>query len=344
MNPPFDKNWWATAAALAGTVPVAMGQVPPAPPAPSATGRQQVGVVTTTAPQAPDGVQTAPLFVDSASNQRVTNNTTGPMHILFSDQSAVTLAPNAEIFIAQYRWDAAEKRGNIAINLFKGILRVVGGQISKNNAVQVRTATATIGIRGGISIVEFKEGGETDAKFLFGQDLTFTLDGSSRANAGDGSAEGPSDVEPQRFVQQLRSGGWFTDGDSGDTGDSGQNDPSLVASITTLLTKPGWSAVAGSAALLGRIQSGTFTTESLQAALAALNSGSNTDGLTAQAVRGRGTALEALANRITNAGNTLKTVPPPPPAATPPDSISINTSKDISKYNPNTTGTNTTRS
>lgn len=259
MTPPISKDWWAAAAAVAGTVPVAMGQVPPAPPP---TGRQQAGIVTTAAPQAPSGIQVAPLFVDVASNQRVVNNTQAPMHILFSDQSALTLAPGAEVMIAQYRWDQAERRGNLAVNLFKGVLRVVGGQISKINPTQVRTATATVGIRGGISVVEFKDGGETNAKFLFGEDLTFTLDSGTRPTGGSSDA-GPS-------VEEFRQAGWFTDGGDvglgGGSGDSGQDAGQLRTAITTVLTQPGWQA-AGGGALLATIQTGTFSAQDLQTAL-----------------------------------------------------------------------------
>lgn len=275
MTPPIDKNWWAAAAVVAGTVPAAMGQMVPAPPP---TGRQQAGIVTTVAPQAPSGIQVAPLFLDSASNQRLVNNTPGPMHVLFSDQSALTLAPGAEVMIAQYRFQPEQGTGNIAINLLKGILRVVGGKISKNNPVQVRTSTATIGIRGGISIVEYKDDGETNAKFLFGQDLTFTLDQSSRSTLGSGDF---SDAGPSN--EQFRQAGWFTDGGdvglsggggSGDSEGSGQSDPGLVSQIRAVLTKPGWQASVG-AGLSAKIETGAFNAQSLQAALQILQTRDN---------------------------------------------------------------------
>lgn len=323
MTPPISKDWWAAAAAaatVAGTMPAAMGQVPPAPPP---TGRQQAGIVTTGAPQAPSGIQVTPLFVDSASNQRLVNNTPGPMHVLFSDQSALTLAPGAEVMIAQYRFQPEQSTGNLAINLLKGILRVVGGKISKNTPAQVRTATATIGIRGGISIVEYKDGGETNAKFLFGEDLTFTLDPGNRSTGSGGSSSaGPTDEE-------FRNAGWFTDGgdvglgggsgglgDSGDNGDSGQSDPGLVSQIRAVLTKPGWEASAGGAALLAKIETGAFTAASLQFALEALQyaaGGIQSGQFTATSAR----ALEIL----TNASSGLVPIPapaPPPPSGPPP--------------------------
>ncbi|TAG26371.1 MAG: hypothetical protein EAZ37_09130 [Burkholderiales bacterium] len=309
MTPPISKDWWAAAAALAGTVPAAMGQVPPAPPP---TSRQQAGIVTTAAPQAPSGIQVAPLFVDTASNQRLVNNTTGPMHVLFSDQSALTLAPGAEVMIAQYRFQPDQGTGNIAINLLKGILRVVGGKISKTNPVQVRTSTATIGIRGGISIVEFKPDGETDAKFLFGQDLTFTLDGGSRSAAGTSGLGGPDYVNSGLTDEQFRTAGWFTDGGDvggGGSGDvvegSGQSDAGLVSQIRAILTKPGWSAAAGGAGLLTQIETKAYTTATLQRAIDILS----------QSVNDRGAFFQESA--VIRAGAGLIEIPaptPPPPA------------------------------
>jgi hypothetical protein len=307
MNPPINKDWWAAAAAVAGTMPVAMGQVPPAPPP---AGRVQAGVVTSVAPQSPTGFQTAPLFVDSASNQRVVNNTQAPMHVLFSDQSAVTLAPGAEIMIAQYRYDAAERRGNIAINLFKGVLRVVGGQISKTNPTQVRTATATVGIRGGISLVEYQDTGErrgeTDAKFLFGEDLTFRLDGGQRPSGG--SAEGG----PELDVDGLRTAGWFTDGEGGDSG-QGQPLTGDAAAIVAILTKPGWSALAGATTLMTRIQTGSFTAASLQAALSRLQ-GAGTE---LARVSTTFTRMAVAMGGIADASRRLVPAPAPTPGSPP---------------------------
>jgi hypothetical protein len=316
MTPPISKDWWAAAAAIAGTVPVAMGQMPPAPPP---AGRQQAGIVTTAAPQAPSGIQVAPLFVDNASNQRLVNNTPGPMHVLFSDQSALTLAPGTEVMIAQYRFQPDQNRGNLAINLLKGMLRVVGGKVSKTNPTQVRTATATIGIRGGISIVEYQDDGQTNAKFLFGEDLTFTLDQNNR-RLGGSEGVGKAVLTDEEF----RNAGWFTDGGdvgheggdatgSGDSGDSsGQSDPSLVSQIRAVLTKPGYQAFTQASGLLTRIQTTAFTPESLRTALRILNSNALADTRGAkQALLQAATA--ALSPIPSPSPQQQQQSPPPPP-------------------------------
>lgn len=338
MTPPISKDWWASAAAaaaVAGAMPAALGQVPPAPPP---TGRQQAGIVTTAAPQAPSGIQVTPLFVDSASNQRLVNNTPGPMHVLFSDQSALTLAPGTEVMIAQYRFQPDQRTGNLAINLLKGVLRVVGGQISKTNAAQVRTATATIGIRGGISIVEFKDDGETNAKFLFGRDLTFTLDGSRRQADGSGDASNAGLTD-----EQFRTAGWFTDGGDEGSGDgdssgeidqgSGQSDPGLVSQIRAVLSQPGWYASAGGAALLAKIETGAFTASSLQDALILLN-------FQAMLIEGRNSSAGNQSASIEDASRFLTPIPPPaaPPPTGAPPSTTPAPPPTISIFNPSRTG------
>ena len=54
----------------------------------------------------------------------------------------------------------------------KGLFRLVGGRISKNTPVTLKTPTATIGIRGGIAFVGVQSTGETNATFLFGDSMS----------------------------------------------------------------------------------------------------------------------------------------------------------------------------
>jgi hypothetical protein len=51
------------------------------------------------------------------------------------------------------------------------VLRLVGGKISKNTPITITTPSSTIGIRGGISILDVKAN-QTDSTFVFGKDMT----------------------------------------------------------------------------------------------------------------------------------------------------------------------------
>jgi hypothetical protein len=97
----------------------------------------------------------APVAV--APNARIaegTTVTTGPNSratIRLDDGHAVVLAENSEFRLDAYRFDRATPQdNNIVVELLKGALRSVSGLIGGRNPGEfaLRTATATIGIRG----------------------------------------------------------------------------------------------------------------------------------------------------------------------------------------------------
>lgn len=71
--------------------------------------------------------------------------------IVFTDQSVVVLSPNTSLQIKNYKLDRQNKSNEkYALNLVKGGMRTITGVIPKDNpnAYQVKTPTATIGVRG----------------------------------------------------------------------------------------------------------------------------------------------------------------------------------------------------
>jgi hypothetical protein len=204
------------AAALTGAVPAGLAQTPAS--APDAN-RPRTGVATTVTTNPQRGSTSTTMYIDGTSGQRLTTDANSTLHVLFSDQSAVTIGPNSELVIARYEFDPKAKSGQILIDLTKGLLRVVGGLISKKTAAQVRTSTATIGIRGGISIVS-AQADKTDATFLFGIDMRVT--GKTDGNDGSGGAD---------------------DTNVGDNTGSGQSGPPGLPGGAIVIATPGFSVV-----------------------------------------------------------------------------------------------------
>lgn len=167
MTPPIQKDWWLAAALTGAALPAAMGQTPAA-----ADGRQ-TGIVTTVAPGVPVSGASKPIYIESTRGQKLATGPNETLHVLFSDQSALTVGPNSEITIAEYRYDTKTKDGNVLVDMTKGFLRVVGGFISKKNETVVRTSTATIGIRGGITTISH-ENNQTTANYAFGTSMRAT--------------------------------------------------------------------------------------------------------------------------------------------------------------------------
>lgn len=173
---PIDMNeWWlAAAAATSILAPVSAAQAATQP-------GTQVGITTAVRPGVVSTSNDRVVYIGNsvAFGERFKTDSTGVIHILFMDQSSMTLGPNSELVIDEFTFNPESRRGSIAVNLVKGALRVVGGFISKFNtpqgfsAARVQTTTATIGIRGGISTVE-SDGQSTTGTFLFGQQMSIS--------------------------------------------------------------------------------------------------------------------------------------------------------------------------
>lgn len=166
--PPMDlKDWWLAAAAATSIV---------TPLADAATQiGDRVGAVTATHPtiRSVSGDRVVYVGNDVQFGERLATDSSGALHILFMDQSSLTLGPNSAVTIDQYVFHPEKQEGQITVNLLKGALRVVGGLLSKYSDTHVVTGNGTIGIRGGITIVE-ADGDQTQGVFLFGQYMQMT--------------------------------------------------------------------------------------------------------------------------------------------------------------------------
>jgi hypothetical protein len=170
MTPPLNKDLWLAAALTGAALPTALAQSTPVPTNPRS------GVLTSVT-QRPNATPiTSTTYIENARGQKFSTGPSQTLHILFSDQSAVTVGPNSTLTVAEYRYDAQSRDGNVVLELTRGLLRVVGGFLSKRNDTVVRTPTAIAGVRGGITMVE-TDGQKTSAAFLFGQHLNVTGSG-----------------------------------------------------------------------------------------------------------------------------------------------------------------------
>ena len=204
MSPPIHKEWWLAAALSSATLPAALAQPAPAD-------RVQSGVVTSVTLPGARAV-TTPLFIDGTKDQRLVTGPNESLHMLFSDQSAITVGPNSQLVIADYRFDKETRDGRLVVQMTRGFLRVVGGFLSKKRSTLVHTATATIGVRGGISLIEDKGDG-VSGTFLFGEEMQFTSpDGQNSEtvnrpgfgiDAGPGGITAPYRVAPEQLSARL---------------------------------------------------------------------------------------------------------------------------------------------
>ena len=145
-----------------------------------AAAQQRIGVNSAVNPEA-TGISpgTAPrrlvLGQDVVFNERITTGAEGQTQVLFVDQSTMSVGPNADMLIDQFVYDPAAGTGKLAASLTRGVFRFVGGKLSKqDNAVTMQTPSATIGIRGGVVLVNLASSGKLEVIFAYGRGVTIT--------------------------------------------------------------------------------------------------------------------------------------------------------------------------
>ncbi len=119
------------------------------------------------------------IGIDVQANELITTAANDRAHLVFIDGSSLTVGPNARLTIDRFVFDPSTQKGELAINASKGVLRLVGGKISKTNAITIVTPSSTIGIRGGITILSVTQV-ETIAAFVFGNSMTVTAGGQTQ--------------------------------------------------------------------------------------------------------------------------------------------------------------------
>jgi hypothetical protein len=117
--------------------------------------------------------------IDVQANEAVRTGANDRAHMVFLDGSSLTVGPQARITIDRFVYDPNSKTGDLAISASQGVLRFVGGKISKTTPVTVTTPTATLTIRGGIMLVSVTPTA-TVATFLFGVQMTVTAQGQTQ--------------------------------------------------------------------------------------------------------------------------------------------------------------------
>jgi hypothetical protein len=87
---------------------------------------------------------------------RVVTGADGYAGITLRDETHLTLGPNSNLLLDAYAFDSKTQNGTFAASFTKGTMRVITGMIGHHSpeSFSVKTATATIGIRGTQFVVE----------------------------------------------------------------------------------------------------------------------------------------------------------------------------------------------
>jgi trimeric autotransporter adhesin len=167
--------WRLRLALLIGWAMLAIGLTTPA-----GLADQRVGVDSGVNPNAlgiPPGALPRRLVIgqDIVFNERITTETSGQTQVLFVDESTLSIGPNANMVIDQFVYNPNTGTGKMLASVTRGVFRFVGGKLSKqDNAVAFRTPAATIGIRGGVILVNQAANGALEVIFEYGKGVTVT--------------------------------------------------------------------------------------------------------------------------------------------------------------------------
>jgi hypothetical protein len=157
------------------------------------------------------------------TGETITTENGGEVLIKLKDDSLVTLRPNTQMKLAEYRYENKPTDGML-VNLFKGTMRAVSGLVGKTRPANVKfsTSTATVGIRGTdfeIAIIEQDDGntragtynyvnsGETNISIAAGPNVNVQPEQTGLALANPRPGEDPVQLLRERPAF-LRGGGF----------------------------------------------------------------------------------------------------------------------------------------
>jgi len=90
-------------------------------------------------------------------NEKISTFNKGQVQLIFSDQSTLTLGENSEIVIDEFVYDPQKQAGSMTATVTTGVLRYVGGKISKKNDVSFLTPSGVVTVRGGIALIKVSD-------------------------------------------------------------------------------------------------------------------------------------------------------------------------------------------
>ncbi len=105
-------------------------------------------------------------------NHTIETDEKGKAQMLLIDGTAFTVGPNSSVTLDSFIYNPVTAEGSLSVTS-KGLMRLVGGKVTKKNPAIIRTNSATVGIRGGIVFVDSQDE-TTEASFIYGDEMSVT--------------------------------------------------------------------------------------------------------------------------------------------------------------------------
>jgi hypothetical protein len=129
----------------------------------------------------PPGAPTRVIEIGTAvvENQKIQTTATGSVQVLLIDKTTLNVGPNSTLVIDRFVYDPATTKGELALSLANGVIRVVGGMATRSEGGTIRTPVAAIGLRDGIAIISHSGANGTHAILSFGRMSVTSLCGAA---------------------------------------------------------------------------------------------------------------------------------------------------------------------
>ena len=175
-------------------------------------------------------------------NHTLETDSIGRAALLLIDGTSFSIGPNSSVTLDKFIYNPETAEGSLEVSS-RGLLRLVGGKVTKKRPALIRTNSATVGIRGGITIVQ-TQGLSTTAAFVYGDELTMTPNQNSSAttslieNGFVVTVEDPTAEvgEPQQlsesFLAELQKGLEARENDEESDAESSEEESSEEESTT----------------------------------------------------------------------------------------------------------------
>jgi hypothetical protein len=124
----------------------------------------KVGVAAAVHPDAVSGGTQINIGKAIFFNERINTSAQGLVQVLLLDGSTFTVGPGSDLVIDKFVYNPHTNQGQMTASFTKGVMRFIGGKISKNGGVNIKTPAGAVAIRG--SILEAKLAGPS-ALFCF---------------------------------------------------------------------------------------------------------------------------------------------------------------------------------
>jgi hypothetical protein len=165
-----------------------------------------------TPPTQPTRVLT--VGIDVFQRERVRTDSVGQAQLLFLDGSTITIGPNSDLVLDDFVYDPASGTGKIAATVTAGLFRFIGGRISKESPVTIKTPAGEAAVRGAVMLLSVEPGtGATSATLLYGRELrltgtkggtaVITRPGFTSSIAGAGALPSPATRLTAQTLQQM---------------------------------------------------------------------------------------------------------------------------------------------